>query len=67
MKAWGSLPGDDPQRDRAETERDYALHQEQHAVAAQMGLSGKGWIVWGAIVIIVALVFFAVLGLALWF
>jgi hypothetical protein len=48
-------------------ERDYALHQEQHAVAAQMGVSGKGWMFWGAIVILVALVFFAVLGLALWF
>ncbi|HXY94431.1 MAG TPA: hypothetical protein VEP49_18275 [Acidimicrobiia bacterium] len=48
-------------------ERQYAMHQEQHAVATQMGVGGKGWLFWGAIVIIVALVLFAVLGLALFF
>src|SRR5262249_44636734 len=48
-------------------ERDYALHQSEHAVTANMGVSGKGFLFWGAIVVIVALVFFAVLGLALFF
>jgi hypothetical protein len=48
-------------------EREYALHQREHAVAANMGLSGKGWMFWTAIVVVVVLVFFAVLGLALSF
>ena len=46
-------------------ERDYALHQDQRAVAANMGVSGKGAMFWIAIVVIVALVVVAVLGLAL--
>jgi hypothetical protein len=48
-------------------EREYALHQEQRAVAANFGLEGKGWVFWTAIVVVVVLVCFAVLGLALWF
>ena len=49
-------------------ERDYALHQEQHAVATQIGLAGtKGWVFWTAIVVVIAVVVFAVLGLAFWF
>jgi hypothetical protein len=48
-------------------EREYALHQEQRAVAANFGLEHKGWVFWTAIVVVVVLVFFAVLGLALWF
>jgi hypothetical protein len=48
-------------------ERDYALHQDERAVMANMGVSGKGWMFWGAIVVVVAMVLFAVLGMALWF
>jgi hypothetical protein len=48
-------------------EREYALHQEQRAVAANFGLERKGWVFWTAIVVVVVLVFFAVLSLALWF
>ena len=48
-------------------ERDYALHQEQRAVAANFGVQGKSWMFWTAIVVLVVLVFFAVLGMALWF
>jgi hypothetical protein len=48
-------------------ERDYALHQEERAVAANFGLSGKGAVFWIAIVLIVALVAVAVLSLALFF
>lgn len=47
-------------------ERDYALHQSEHAVMANMGVS-KGWMFWTAIVVVVVLVFFAILGMALWF
>jgi hypothetical protein len=48
-------------------EREYALHQEQHAVAANFGVQNKGWMFWTAIVVVVFLVFFAILGMALWF
>ena len=48
-------------------ERDYALHQSEHAVMANMGVSSKGWMFWTAIVVVVVLVFFAILGMALWF
>ena len=48
-------------------EQDYALHEDQRAVMANMGVAGKGWMFWGAIVIVVAMVFFAILGMALWF
>ena len=48
-------------------EREYALHHEQRAVAANFGLERKGRVFWTAIVVVVVLVFFAVLGLALWF
>jgi hypothetical protein len=48
-------------------ERDYALHQDQRAVAANFGLSGKGAMFWIAVVLIVALVAVAVLTLALFF
>jgi hypothetical protein len=48
-------------------EREYALHQEQRAVAANFGAQSKGWMFWTAIVVLVVLVFFAVLGMALWF
>jgi hypothetical protein len=48
-------------------ERDYALHQGEHAVAANLGVSARGWMFWTAIVVVVALVVFAVLGLALFF
>jgi hypothetical protein len=48
-------------------ERDYALHQGERAVAANMGVSGRGWMFWGAIAVIVLLVFAGVLGLALFF
>ena len=30
-------------------EREYALHQSERAVAANMGVSGKGWMFWTAI------------------
>jgi hypothetical protein len=48
-------------------EREYALHQEQRAVAANFGVGGKGWVFWTALLVLVVLVFFAVLGMALWF
>jgi hypothetical protein len=48
-------------------ERDYALHEDQRAVLGNMGVGGKGAMFWIAIVVIVVLVAFAVLGLALWF
>ena len=48
-------------------ERDYALHQDQRAVAANFGLSGKGAMFWIAIVVIIALVVGAVASLALFF
>ena len=49
------------------SERDYALHQDERAVMANMGVAGKGWMFWTAIVVVVAFVFLAVLGMALWF
>ena len=48
-------------------ERDYALHEDQRAVVANLGISGKGAMFWIAIVLIVALVAVAVLSLALFF
>jgi hypothetical protein len=48
-------------------ERDYALHEDQRAVMANMGVSGKGAMFWIAIVVIVALVVAAVGTLALIF
>ncbi len=48
-------------------ERDYALHEDQRAVMANMGISGRGPMFWIAIVVIIALVAFAVLSLALFF
>ena len=48
-------------------ERNYALHQEQRAVAANMGVRGKGAAFWIAIVLIVAIVVVAVGSLALFF
>jgi hypothetical protein len=48
-------------------EREYALHEEQRAVAAQFGLAGKGWMFWTALAVVVALVAFGVLGLAFFF
>jgi cytochrome b subunit of formate dehydrogenase len=44
-------------------ERQYALHHEQEAVAANFGLSGRGWLFWTAIVMIIVLV---VVGLLTW-
>jgi hypothetical protein len=48
-------------------ERDYALHQSERAVAANMGVTGKGWIFWTAIILIVALVVFSLVGWIFWF
>jgi hypothetical protein len=44
-------------------ERDYARHQGERAVAANMGVSGKGWMFWTAIIVIVAIV---VISLVTW-
>jgi hypothetical protein len=48
-------------------EQDYALHEDQRAVMANMGVSGRGPMFWIAIVVIVALVVAAVGTLALIF
>jgi hypothetical protein len=48
-------------------EREYALHEDQRAVAANFGIGGKGAMFWIAVVLIVALVAVAVLSLALFF
>ena len=48
-------------------EREYALHEDQRAVIANFGVSGKGWVFWTAIVVVVVLAFVAVLSLALFF
>jgi hypothetical protein len=48
-------------------EHEYALHQDQRAVAANLGIRGKGATFWIAIVVIVALVVAAVASLALFF
>ena len=44
-------------------ERQYALRHDQEAVAANFGLSGRGWLFWTAIVMIIVLV---VVGLLTW-
>ena len=54
-----------PAEGGVEARRQYALHQEQHAVAANFGVQSKGWMFWTAILVLVLLVFFAVLGMAL--
>ena len=48
-------------------ERDYAVRQDERAVLANLGVSGRGWIFWTAVVVICALVVVAVLSLALFF
>jgi hypothetical protein len=48
-------------------ERDYALHEDQRAVMANLGVTGRGPMFWIAIVVIVALVVAAVASLALFF
>ena len=48
-------------------ERNYALHEDQRAVMANMGIRGKGATFWIAIVVIIALVVAAVASLALFF
>jgi hypothetical protein len=48
-------------------ERDYALHQDQRAVAANFGITGKGPMFWIAIVLVIVLVTFAVISLAIFF
>ena len=48
-------------------ERDYALHEDQRAVMANMGIRGKGAAFWIAIVLVVAIVVVAVGSLALFF
>jgi hypothetical protein len=48
-------------------ERDYALHQDERAVMANFGVSGKGWMFWAAVAGICLLVVIAALSLALFF
>lgn len=48
-------------------EREYALHQSERAVAANMGVTGKGWMFWTAIIVIVAIVALSLLGWIFWF
>ncbi len=48
-------------------EQQYALHKEQQAVVGNFGVSGKGWMFWTALIVIVAIVAFSLLSWILWF
>jgi hypothetical protein len=48
-------------------EQRYARHKEQQAVVGNFGVGGKGWVFWTALVVIVAIVAFSLLGWIFWF
>ena len=48
-------------------EQRHTLHAAEHDVVGNFGVQGKGWLFWGAVVVIVAIVAFSLLGWILWF
>jgi len=47
-------------------ERQYAQHQAERAVAGNMGIQGRGWIVWTAVAILFVIALIAAFGILLW-
>ena len=48
-------------------EQRHTLHSAEHDVVGNFGVHGRGWLFWTALVIIVAIVGFSLLGWILWF
>jgi hypothetical protein len=48
-------------------EQRHTLHAAEHDVVGNFGVSGKGWLFWTAVVVIVAIVGFSLLSWILWF
>ncbi len=48
-------------------EQRHTLHSAEHDVVGNFGVHGKGWLFWTALVIIVAIVAFSLLGWIFWF
>jgi len=48
-------------------ENRHTQHAAEHDVVGNFGVRGKGWIFWGAVVVLVAIVAFSLLGWIFWF
>lgn len=48
-------------------ENRHTQHAAERDVVANFGVRGKGWMFWGAVVVIVGIVAFSLLGWILWF
>jgi hypothetical protein len=48
-------------------ENAHTMHSAERDVVGNFGVQGKGWLFWTALVIIVAIVGFSLLGWILWF
>ncbi len=48
-------------------ENAHTMHRAEHDVVGNFGVQGKGWLFWTALVIIVAIVVFSLLGWIFWF
>jgi hypothetical protein len=49
------------------TEQRHTLHAAEHDVVGNFGVSGRGWLFWTTLVVIVAIVAFSLLSWILWF
>ena len=48
-------------------ENSHTLHSAEHEVVGNFGVGDKGWMFWGAVVVLVAIVAFSLLGWIFWF
>ena len=48
-------------------EERHTMHAAEHDVAGNYGVQGKGWLFWTAVLVIVGIVAFSLLGWILWF
>jgi hypothetical protein len=48
-------------------ENRHTQHAAEHDVAGNFGLSGKGWLYWGAVAVLVLIVVVSLLGWIFWF
>jgi hypothetical protein len=48
-------------------ENSHTMHSSERDVVGNFGVRGKGWMFWGAVVVLVAIVAFSLLGWIFWF
>ena len=48
-------------------ESSHTMHSSERDVVGNFGVRGKGWMFWGAVVVLVAIVAFSLLGWIFWF